>query len=66
MNELNARDLQDVDVIQKETSDTLYHMLLLSTAITKKALLIEAEDNTQLVDTIQNVAIDKLRRNLGL
>lgn len=66
MTEPIMRDLQDVDVIQKETSDTLYHMLLLSTAITKKALLIEAEDNTQLVDTIQNVAIDKLRRNLGL
>lgn len=61
-----VQDANSVDASLKETSDTIYHMVNLSVAITKKALAIEAKDQDAITDTLQNVALDKIRRNLGL
>lgn len=61
-----VQDANSIDASLKETSDTIYHMVNLSVAITKKALAIEAKDQDAITDTLQNVALDKVRRNLGL
>ena len=61
-----VQDANSIDASLKETSDTIYHMVNLSVAITKKALAIEAKEQDAITDTLQNVALDKVRRNLGL
>ncbi len=61
-----VQDANSIDASLKETSDTIYHMVNLSVAITKKALAMEAKDQDAITDTLQNVALDKVRRNLGL
>ena len=61
-----VQDANSIDASLKETSDTIYHMVNLSVAITKKALATEAKEQDAITDTLQNVALDKVRRNLGL
>lgn len=61
-----VQDANSIDASLRETSDTIYHMVNLSVAITKKALAIEAKEQDAITDTLQNVALDKVRRNLGL
>lgn len=61
-----VQDANSIDASLKETSDTIYHTVNLSVAITKKALAIEAKEQDAITDTLQNVALDKVRRNLGL